>query len=192
MTVPTESDTEWLDDGHTARVRLQDRALVAEILCPHDTRDLTVLPIGDVPACRRDADEYDDNGNLVGPGPALDRCVLAEIASTWQNDELWAPDTADFEVRVSPFPVWWRGRDQDDIEIKPAPAAPESLLDVVRRQRAVGPHPAPGQDEPTHPGPEAECTDPACVKSRAQHEAAAEIQDLTAELLRGHATGGAS
>lgn len=67
----------------------------------------------------------------------------------------------------------------------------ESLLELVRRQRVLGPHPAPGQDEPTHPGPEAACADPACVTSRARHEAAAEIQDLTAELFRGDAVGGA-
>lgn len=67
----------------------------------------------------------------------------------------------------------------------------ESPLETVRRWRTVGPHPAPGQDTPTHPGPGDTCQEPACVKSRAQHEAAGEIQDLTAELFRGDALGGA-
>lgn len=62
-------------------------------------------------------------------------------------------------------------------------AASGSLLETARRWRTVGPHPAPGQDTPTHPGPGETCQEPACVKSRAQHEAADAIQDLTAELL---------
>lgn len=61
--------------------------------------------------------------------------------------------------------------------------AVESLLETVRHWRTVGPHPAPGHDTPTHPGPGDACQDAACVKSRAQHAAADAIQDLTAELL---------
>lgn len=74
-----------------------------------------------------------------------------------------------------------------DPEHRPA-AAPESLLEQARRQRTVGPHPAPGEDAPTHAGPGESCQDPACVKARAQHEAVADIQDLTAGLFGNTAT----
>lgn len=61
---------------------------------------------------------------------------------------------------------------------------PVSLLEAVRLWREVGPHPAPGEDTPTHSGPGDACQDPACVKARAQHEAVADIQDITVELFR--------
>jgi hypothetical protein len=60
---------------------------------------------------------------------------------------------------------------------------PESLLEAARRELLIGPHCAPDQDVPTHLGPGATCFDPACVKAREQHEAAADIQHLTAELF---------
>lgn len=63
------------------------------------------------------------------------------------------------------------------------PAPGESLLESVRRELLVGPHAAPGEDAPTHPGPGESCQDPACVKSRRQHEAAAELQRITFEIL---------
>lgn len=122
----------WRDDGHTARVRIQDRTLIADLLCPHDGRDLTALPIDQAPKCRRGEDEYDDGGERVGPGPLLGECVLATIGKSWQNDELWAEGIPDQEVPRSPFPVLWRGRDQDDIEIKPKAAAGQPADDESR------------------------------------------------------------
>lgn len=46
-------------------------------------------------------------------------------------------------------------------------------------------HTQPGVEgnEPTHPGSFWDCEQPVCAKSRAQHEAAADIQDLTYEIL---------
>lgn len=86
----------------------------------------------------------------------------------------------------------------DDLDDEPEPAAQipgqreipaeavaplESLLKSARREWTIGPHSAPGEDIPTHPGPGESCQDPACVKSRAQHEAAAELQEITFEIL---------
>lgn len=126
----TEAESaRWRDDGHAAAVRLQDRTLVADIRCPHDGRDLAALPAEQAPKCRRGADECGDDGRRVGPGPLLVECVLTAISRSWQSDELWAEGTADQEVPVSPFPLLWRGRDQDDIEIKPkATRRPPGLL----------------------------------------------------------------
>lgn len=47
-------------------------------------------------------------------------------------------------------------------------------------------HTQPGVEgnEPVHPGRFEDCPESVCVKSRAQHEAAADIQDLTYEMLR--------
>ncbi len=40
-----------------------------------------------------------------------------------------------------------------------------------------------GGEKPDHHGPAATCAMPACVKSRARHEAVADLQDLTYELF---------
>jgi len=108
----------------------------------------------------------------------------------WERPEFfWRPEDGNddtFDLMADGYPTCYTVQRLPVLGAPQASAArteTESPLETAQRWRTVGPHPAPGEDTPTHPGPGETCTAAACVKSRAQHEAAGEIEDLTRELF---------
>lgn len=114
-------------------------------------------------------------------------------APGWERPELFwrAADDGTYDLLADGYPTCYT---LHRLPVYGAPTVPrpeaDAPLEAARRWRTVGPHPAPGQDTPTHPGPGETCTDAACVKSRAQHESAGRIQDLSYAIFDGESVDG--
>lgn len=78
----------WIDDGHTASIALQGRALMPIITCPYES-----FAPGKVPACRMQ--------NAA-------QCALEAAAIEYSGDELWSADyDADFTIPGPDFHLAW-------------------------------------------------------------------------------------
>jgi hypothetical protein len=163
---PTEPH--WFDDGHQVRVTLDYAAFAFAVICPFENTDLAGKPWDELPVCRRVVDEDGQPQPHKSPNG---ECYVAMLGKEFTSDEFFDEKAPVFEV-VSPFPVEYRfeGWDSDAVHVRPKLA--ES-------------HTQPGVEgnEPQHPGRFWDCREPVCVKAQRQHEAAADIQQITAELF---------
>lgn len=113
-------------------------------------------------------------------------------------DELYlpladAPREPDLQARLDDalqaYRKLWAIMDELHVRVLPIAGLVGIPIDTALMRQIGQPreerHFSPGYEgeKPDHQGPENTCAMPACVKRRSQHEAAAEIQDLTTQML---------